>query len=478
METTPAAPSAPPPLTPVEEPRRIDAIDAARGLALLGIFCVNIHFFAGPFGRILEIHPPSDRGPLDVAAFYFVKMFCEGKFYPLFSTLFGVGLVIQMSRAKKAGRRFVPLYLRRLVVLMLMGLCHGLLLWYGDILFIYSVAGLLLLACHRMSARALTIAGAVVLSLSVILGSAFSLLMLLPQRTSEVATPSTPGSDTPVAPSDGAKAAPPDSGAPSGTAFERFIEGFKTGTLFEEAGKSHIAPMQTSLWMEAETEAFKHGPYSNAVAMRAINFGFMLCVVAIGFGWSVIAMFFFGAAMMKSGVFKADRLAFHRRMVMLAAFIALPISIVMPLLLSAVGHTLWVILLVSLTQPLAGPLLALGYLSGVRLLVASGRLSGLTRVLASMGRMALTCYLAETIIATTIFYHFGFALFGEVGRAGRLGIVISVYLTLAALSVLWLRRFQFGPMEWIWRTLTYLRPQPMLRRQGDQGLSGNRQARL
>ena len=112
---------------------------------------------------------------------------------------------------------------------------------------------------------------------------------------------------------------------------------------------------------------------------------------------------------------------------------------------------------------LGGPFLSLGYLSAVTLLVENGRLPVLMRGLTSAGRMALTNYLMQSVIATTIFYYYGLGLFGQTTEVQRIGIVFAVYLLQLLLSVFWLRVFRFGPMEWLWRSLTYLRPQPLLR---------------
>ncbi len=148
---------------PVPENQRLGTLDLLRGFALLGIFMVNMQFFTMFFGEF--IHPAVyGGGPvIDVVAWGFVKAFFEYKFISLFSLRCGAGMVVQMSRAKAQGRPFIPTYLRRMAVLAVIGLVHGFLLWYGDILFIYSLIGTALLLARKWRPRTLLItAGSII----------------------------------------------------------------------------------------------------------------------------------------------------------------------------------------------------------------------------------------------------------------------------------------------------------------------------
>ena len=104
---------------------------------------------------------------------------------------------------------------------------------------------------------------------------------------------------------------------------------------------------------------------------------------------------------------------------------------------------------------------SLGYISAIVLVCKSQLAQRLTAALAAVGRTALTNYLLQTIICTTLFYGHGFGLFGEIERAGQFLIVLAIWLVQLAISPLWLRHFRFGPFEWLWRTFTYLKPQPL-----------------
>ena len=112
---------------------------------------------------------------------------------------------------------------------------------------------------------------------------------------------------------------------------------------------------------------------------------------------------------------------------------------------------------------LAAILLALGYAGGICLLVSSGIARRVTDAVACVGRLALTNYIGQSVIATAIFYWWGLGLFGQVSRAGQLGLVLAICLAQVVISVIWLRWFRFGPLEWLWRSLTYGRRQPMSR---------------
>jgi uncharacterized protein len=424
--------TAAPPLDAVKKPERITAMDAARGLAILGIFFVNIEAFATPFGAFVEWLPDTSS-LLALVSYYFVQVFCVGKFYPLFSMLFGMGLVLQRERARSSGRPFVPLYLRRLAVLMLIGLAHGLLLWWGDILFLYSLCGLVLLVLSAAGARTLLIIAIVFAVLAAVFGLGCGTVGALFEQPVEAAAPA----------EDAADPSPP---------FQRLIEGFQTGAI--------TAP-QSPLWMEVETEAYREGPWLQAFLFRAMTWAFVVVFSIFGLGWTIVAMFFLGAALMKYGVFDPSR----RRLLRL--FVGLGLA-ALPLAILGAAAPQWfsrgpALIVRSFVQPVAGPLMALGYLGAITLLVDRARNGPLLGSLSSVGRTALTNYLLQTVLATFLMYHWGLGLFGTLTRPERVGLVVAIYVVQLVLSTLWLRRMRMGPVEWLWRAATYLRRPPLLR---------------
>ena len=484
----------------VAEPERIGAIDLARGIALLGIFLVNMQFFTEPFGVAIGIpQAPEGSGVLDVLAYYFVFIFCAGKFYTLFSMLFGIGFIIQLDRAMRAGRRFVPAYLRRLAFLCLLGAAHALLLWYGDILFIYSWAGLMLFAVvmiFKPGARALLWTGCILVIVSTLMGIGINFLMSggIPDSDSTAAQvdgaaatqPATQPADSTAALADEEAAVTQAATEPAATdkdeaaatqpatepatapaltreqvaaiesPSERLFAGFRYGVV---GPKGPADP----LWLKAEEDAYRDGPYYEALVFRLISFAIMITFTVIsGFGLHVLGMFFIGAGLYRAGFFDPGARTWYPRFILVGLLIGLPI-----VLLAVFGHRMVgrdFLAFMGALNMIGGPLMSLAYLSAAALLAASGALAPLVRAIGRVGRMALTNYLSETLIATFIMYHWGLGWFGSVHPAGQMAIAVLVYCGLILTSAIWLRYFQFGPMEWIWRLVTYWRPQPLLRK--------------
>lgn len=452
------------PLAPIAEKSRIEALDAVRGFALLGIFLVNIQSFAEPLGLFIDHAPPEGSSTFDAALYYAVKAVAEGKFYPLFSILFGIGLVVQFRRASDAKRSFVPLYLRRLLVLALFGLAHALLLWYGDILFLYAIVGVPLLLMRKLRPKTMLLVSITLISVSTVLWTGFAALGVVAERAATTATapaessappaaapheasPDAPQSESNVSqPADEAPVAPP-------TALRLLADGLETGESFDPT---------SDVRLNADTIAFRDGPYLHAVIMRAVDWATFMMVAVIAMGWHVAAMFLLGAALMKWNVFDPSRRTLQRRLALLGLPLGLTLAAAISIAPAALGDP-GVIVQAFLTFSV-GPLVALGYLAAITLLVHSGRARPLVRALANAGRMALSVYLLESIVSSAIFQHWGLALFNETTRPARIVLVFGVYASLVAFATLWLRTFAIGPFEWVWRSLTYLRPQPLLRR--------------
>lgn len=464
---------------PVPISRRINAIDAVRGFALLGILMVNMQFFSEPFGEYLRQAPPPGSSMADSFAYYAVKAFAEGKFYPLFSVLFGIGLAIQWRRADETGRKFLGMGMRRLFALGVLGLIHGLLIWYGDILFLYSTAGfvLLLLLVNRLKAKTLAIIGACLMGVALLLTLGFGAIgaLTLPQQNPETNATSVPESPDVEVASEAQFAEPhaeitvdvPETGEPVAPGSEkspmqRAIAVFQDPTQMKGAG----GPMSAPAWMEAEEEAYRDGPYFQAFFFRASSYVFYLIFCMFGFWWHVAAMFCFGAAMFKAGLFEPRHSHWLRRLAVLGLVIGVPVNVFFALMPMFVPARVFLAFGHSIVM-LGGPILSLGYLGAMAWLVQSGRLAIITDTLSKVGRMALTNYLLQSTIATGIFYHWGLGMFGQTMPAQRIGIVLAIYAVNIIVSLVWLRVFRFGPMEWLWRTITYMRPQPLLRRAGE-----------
>lgn len=412
-------------LAPVAASDRIQLLDILRGFALLGIFLMNIEFFSRSLQDLSTGIDPGLSG-LDWLADAFVYTFVTGKFWTLFSLLFGMGFAVMLSRAQVAGRRFVPMYLRRTFGLLVIGLAHALLLWSGDILVSYALTAFVLLAFRNVRVSRLWKWGALFYGV---------LVMLLLLGAAGMAA---------MAADPGAQAAASSAGADAA---------------------SMAASISAS--REAEIAAYASGSYFEANAFRLVHFlhnitnTFFLLPMVLG-------MFLVGAWLVRSGAM-ADP-AGHRRLfarlawwgggaglaITLWSIAIAPDPVVDPAVPGGAGQ------IAGMALHMAGaPLMALGYI-GLGVLAWQGGARWLG-VLAPAGRMALTNYLLQSLVGTMLFYGYGLGMWGDVSRAGQTLIVLVVFALQVAASRWWLARYRFGPLEWVWRTFTYLRRPPMRR---------------
>jgi uncharacterized protein len=456
--TSPTAPALPPRarLGPVAEPERIAALDVLRGVAIFGIFMVNMQFFAMPMTDLFTPPVGHDAATGDVVSWAIVKALFEYKFISIFSLLFGMGMVVQMKRAEAKGRPFTPVYLRRLVVLMCVGLAHGLLFWYGDILFAYSLVGLLVFVVmlFRPSPRLLLILAAVGIVLSVSFVGCFGALgaitgaqrhpgMAARAETTTVEPEAEPEAETAVVVEE--------------TSDDRWE---RVGAAFERIGKQDFGG-----WREIEVIAYKEGPLPLALIVRAATFGMILIFMTLGgFMFRVIAMFLLGAALMQLDFFSRRRRRWHWWLCAVGLPVGAAGELLSVSLLATASETItWRVALADPVHQVSSLVLCLGYVGAVTLLVNGGVLKWVTGLLAAVGRMALTNYLLQTLDSTLLMYWWGFAWFADVARPQQIALVLVIYTGQILVSVLWLRIFSIGPFEWLWRSLTYLKPQPVLR---------------
>lgn len=410
-------------LGPTREEERIEILDVLRGFALFGILLVNMLAFNQVMMAAAVVSLP-DENRIDRIATWLIRWLAEGKFYSLFSLLFGLGFMIQMMRAEARGRRFVPVYLRRSLVLLAIGVLHGVLIWVGDILAIYAVLGVVLLLFRHMRPRGLLIWAVVLLSLTTLLMAGSTLLLDFGRQ-------------------DPAAAAQIDA---------MFAE--QRATLLQE--------------IERASTIYATGSYAEITAQRAPEFAKMWLTSIFIFP-NVFAMFLIGAYFAKRGIL-AD-LEGHRgllrRLCLWGLGLGLPLNAVYATLFMSQGlsrmEPSWPLVVATGSQAAGAPLLALGYAAGLALLWMQPVRQPRLRLLAPPGRMALTNYLLQSLIATFIFYGYGLGLFGRLGAAVGVVITLLIYAFNVALSHWWLRRYRFGPVEWLWRTLTYGQPQPMRR---------------
>lgn len=410
------------PLTPVQQTERIQIVDILRGFALFGILLVNMMIFARPMQVVL--FPIETTAPwYDRAAEWFIHFAGEGKFYALFSLLFGLGLTLQMERIEGRGGRFVPLYARRLFVLLGIGLVHAFLIWVGDILIMYALLGFLLLLFRKAKPRTLLIWVVILILLPLLFNIGLTALVEWGQTVPEAA---------------------PQIQASFGNTTANF-----------------------QAEMDQAYRVYANGNFAAITQQRIADYFSMGLTAYLVMGFHVLAMFLLGVYFGKQGLFRnleAHRLLFKRLLIwgLIIGVSGNALYASLILNLSRIELT-WPLFLATSGQAVGAPLLMLAYVSIFCLLALSPAWGERLKVLAPLGQMALTNYLAQSIVCTLIFYSYGLGLFGKVGAAAGIGLTLVIYLLQIPFSHWWMKRFYYGPVEWLWRSLTYLKPQPMKR---------------
>ncbi|MBX2797809.1 MAG: DUF418 domain-containing protein [Myxococcales bacterium] len=418
---------------PVAASSRILALDVLRGVAVFGILFVNIAVMSGPIVWAMAPDPQAAAPLPDTLIWAGTKALCEGKFIALFSLMFGMGLQLQTSRLDARGQPVNRIYVRRLLVLAVFGAIHGALLWWGDILFVYATVGFVVFWAHRWPARRKLQLAAVLLGAGWLLQSSNLALGAL------FWDPDPPPMNIPPE----ALAALPESLPP---------------WIHEAFRQTDPLAMASTL----EIGAYGQGPWVWSGGFRLVTW---LAMVLLNYPFGGIllwvgGMFFAGMAALQSGLFDEDS-PWPRRLVLVALPVGLLFEIGTTGVLVATGShpysplgvAMWV---VSYFSKLA---LAGGYLGAV--IVLTRRVPFLLRALAAPGRLALTLYLMQTVLVTSVMLHWGGGLFGQLGRPELLGIVLAVILLQLVFANLWLVVFSMGPLERLWRWLTYGRARPV-----------------
>ncbi|HEU0153396.1 MAG TPA: DUF418 domain-containing protein [Arenimonas sp.] len=414
--------STPAPLAPVAPHERIEAMDVLRGFALLGILLMNIEGMVGPLlGAMTGIDPALSGA--DRWADALVYVFVQGKFYPLFSLLFGMGFAVMMQRAEAAGRPFLGIYLRRILALLAIGLAHALLVWSGDVLVSYALLAFpLMLLFRRTPVDRLPAWGiAFILAPSLfflLMGGMVSLAMMSPGGSAEM----------------------------------------------EKAMAAQGAEMAAVL--EAQRQAFGAGTWAEGVAQRGEDLVHMLGYLAF-FGWQILGLFLLGAWFVRSGAMArpGEFPILYAQLRKVGWPVGLAMVLVSCLIAPSTDFSrsdLPATAAMGLFN-VGGTLMALGYLALIQRGLQSAAAASRLRWLAPAGRMALTNYLLQSLVCTWIFSGWGLGFAGQLPRAWQLPFVLVFFLLQVLLSQAWLARFRIGPMEWLWRSATYLRWPPLRR---------------
>jgi uncharacterized protein len=426
---------------PVADNARLSSVDTLRGVAVLGILAMNIVAFALPFAAYIDpMLPALERyqGPFEGAnrlTWIISYLLFDQKMMSIFSMLFGAGLVLMGARndAPLAGR-----YYRRIGVLFVIGMVHAYLLWYGDILVAYALCGALLYPLRGLRPRNLIILGVGLLLISVAINALFGGLMLLFRHAAL---------DAQGILDAGGTLTPDQEQTLSG--YTHFLESTRPS---QEAVDASVASIRSGFVGAVRENA------REAVVLQTFMF-------AIWTFWRALGLMLVGMGLMKLGVFAATRTpAFYSRLALAGIGLGLPLVAIGGWMQFHHGFDMpWHFALDGHFNYVGSILMALGYVGVVMRLCQSGTLAGLRRRLAAVGRMALTNYLMQTLLMTFIFYGWGLANYGRVERYQLSLFVVGTWAIQLVISPIWLSRFRFGPAEWVWRTLTYGRAQPMRR---------------
>ena len=426
----PAPPARPDGAAPTGE--RIEALDFVRGVALFGILLMNIT----AFGLADAYVNPRNSGGAEGAnllAWIVTQIGFEGTQRALFSMLFGASTILFLARLEAAGRAdAADLYVRRNLWLVAFGMVNAfLLVWYGDILYAYGVIALFIYPFRNMAARSLMTIGVATL----LLGAAWNLW--------------------------DAREAIHESAA-----YEAAVAARDSGQRYDSAA--------ISAWETTRAE-YVSTPESIAATTQAMRGGYDSAfwhVVPYNLHWQTWGLYryffdVFGMMLIGMALFRMGILTLHRRT---RTYVAMMIAGYAIGLTVNILETRWIVshqfspvafAEANVTYDLGRLAMTMGHLGALLLFVRSGLLGWLRAAFAAVGRMAVTNYLTHSAVCLTLFVLLGW--YGQLERHQLYYVVFAIWAFQLVFSPLWLRVFRFGPVEWLWRWLTYLKRPPLLR---------------
>jgi uncharacterized protein len=390
---------------PVSLSERILFIDVLRGMALFGILAANIRAFSAPmdtYGNIQVLF----HSRADIIGQFVVDFLFQGKFISIFSFLFGMGFAIQMSRAEARGAKFLSFYPRRLLALAVFGVIHGILIWGGDILLTYALTGAILLLFRNRQQKTLLWWAGGLFSLPFVVGGTFTTLYRTHLWRPHFL----------------------DFTPPDMNKINQIVHIYSQGTVHQILVQNWVewkGSLAVQLFSIYATGLFLLGlwVWRSGVVQHLENYQPVfkrVCAWCLPIG--LVMNFFYAYEYAVSPPDKAPSTAFDAA---------------------------------NILHFFGAHILAAGYICGLALIFLNPNLRRFVTPFAAVGRMALTDYLMQSVLCTLFFYHYTTGLFGRVGPALDWVPVILLYSAQVVFSNWWLSRYRFGPMEWLWRGLTY-----------------------
>jgi uncharacterized protein len=407
---------------PPEE--RIVTLDIVRGVAVMGILAMNIVAFAMPYQAYMNPAAFGTESAADTASWAFNFVLIDGKMRGLFSFLFGASMLLVIERAAASGSSPAEVHFRRMAWLLVFGLLHFTFIWFGDILAGYALVGMVAYLFHRLSPKVLVRCGIALLAVQT---SVFALVAVAALFLQIVAA---------------------DPAAPTELVMEWEAMRGQFGVPTEQALATKISMFHASYLPILEHRLGKLlEPFANVLF----------------FGWETLAYFLFGMALLKTGFFRGEwEAARYRRLLVIGYGIGIPAYVGIAYVLYRDGFSVPMIFALAMgaTTPVR-PLMILATASLIILLTRRG--GAVVDRVAAAGRVAFTNYLGTSILMTSLFYGYGFGLYGAFSRIELWIVVIAMWALMLAWSKPWLEHFRYGPFEWLWRSLARGRAEPMRR---------------
>ncbi len=406
-----------------EPPPRIATLDIVRGVGVMGILAMNIVAFAMPFQAYMNPVAFGAPGTADFVSWVFSFIFIDGKMRGLFTFLFGASilLVIQLAEAKEEDP--ASAHYKRMLWLLVFGILHFYLVWFGDILIGYAAMGMLAYLFRNLTARKLIVWGAVLVLVQFLVFCGLAAAMA------------------------GLEAA---ASAPGASA-DMVREWQQLQREFGVVTGQHFT----------DTLALYRGGYLGIVEDRVVEHGAEPFMGLFMFGWETLGYMLFGMAAFKNGFLKGEwSNRAYRKTALIGFAIGIPAYALLAWAFARSGFTvpMTIGIVMAATVPFR-PLMVLA--SGALIILLTRGGGAFVERIAAAGRAAFTNYLGTSILMTSLFYGYGGGLFGTMGRAELWLVVLAMWVLILLWSKPWLDRYRYGPFEWLWRSLSRGSMQPI-----------------